>query len=209
MRAPATLCVPGDQGETLTLEEHPTKLARRSTVGAARQRGSSPRVTSNLTHPAGVLSWERDFLLGLAVNVLEDFVSNANQGDEEPMENPMNHTQSNTTVSRARAVAYARVGTAKQRENAPAVSAQIAEIRRYAEAHGLALSGEFVEHGAAGSDDARPELCKMLQEILQPSSKVGIIIVTDRTRFMRDATKARVQEAALREQGIRLVAIRQ
>lgn len=124
------------------------------------------------------------------------------------MENPMNNTQSNTTVSRARAVAYARVGTAPG-ETDPALSAQIAEIRRYAEAHGLALSSEFVEQGAAGSDDDRPELRKMLQEILQPSSEVGVVIVTDRTRFMRDATKARVQEDALREHGIRLVAIRQ
>jgi len=82
-RAPATPCgsgVPGDLGETLTLEEHPTPLTRtRSCVGAARQRGLSPRVTSNLAQPAGVLSWERDFLLGLAVNVLKDFVGNTNE----------------------------------------------------------------------------------------------------------------------------------
>ena len=87
MRAPATPCgigVPRDPGETRTLEEHPTQLARtRSCVGTARQRGSSPRVTSNLAQPAGVLSWERDFLLGLAVNVLEDLVGNTNEEDGE------------------------------------------------------------------------------------------------------------------------------
>ena len=87
MRAPGTPCgsgVPGDPSETLTPEEHPTQLARaRSSVGAARQRGSSPRVTSNLAQPAGVLSWERDFLLGLAVNVMEDLVGNTNEEDGE------------------------------------------------------------------------------------------------------------------------------
>jgi len=40
-------------------------------------------VSSNLAQPAGVLPWERDFLLGLAVNALEDFVGNTN---EEPGE---------------------------------------------------------------------------------------------------------------------------
>ena len=83
VRAPGTPCrtgAPRDQRETLTPEEHRVqrKRARRS-VGAARQRGSSPRVTSNLAQPAGVLSWERDFLLGLAVNVLDDFVGNTNE----------------------------------------------------------------------------------------------------------------------------------
>jgi hypothetical protein len=96
MRAPGTPCgsgVPGDPGETLTLEEHPTQLAhKRNSVGAARQRGSSPRVTSNLTQPAGVLSWERDFLLGLAVNVLEDFVGNTNEeGGEHNGESDEEH----------------------------------------------------------------------------------------------------------------------
>jgi hypothetical protein len=36
-------------------------------------------VSSNLAQPAGVLSWERDFLLGLAVDALEDFVGNTNE----------------------------------------------------------------------------------------------------------------------------------
>ena len=69
---------------TTTPEEYPVPLARtRSGVGAARQRGSSPRVTSNLAQPAGVLSWERDFLLGLAVSVLEDLVGNIDDEDGE------------------------------------------------------------------------------------------------------------------------------
>ena len=37
----------------------------------------------DLAQPAGVLSWERDFLLGLAVNVLEDLVGNTNEEDGE------------------------------------------------------------------------------------------------------------------------------
>lgn len=75
---------PGDPSETTTPEEYPVPPGRtRSGVGAARQRGSSLRVTSNLTEPAGVLTWERDFLLGLAINVLEDFVGNTDEQDGE------------------------------------------------------------------------------------------------------------------------------
>jgi hypothetical protein len=87
LRASGTPCssgAPADPSETLTPEEHPAQLARtKGSVGAARQRGASPRVASNLAQPAGVLSWERDFLLELAVDALEDFVGNAN---EEPGE---------------------------------------------------------------------------------------------------------------------------
>ncbi len=79
-RTPRSSSVPADPGETVTAEEHPTQLARtKSSVGAARQRGSFQRVASNLAQPAGVLSWERDFLLGLAVDALEDFVGNTNE----------------------------------------------------------------------------------------------------------------------------------
>jgi len=87
MRAPGTPCgsgAPGDPSETLTSDRHPAQhRCPKGSVGAARQRRSSPRVTSNLAQPAGVLAWERDFLLGLAVNVLEDFVGSANEKDEE------------------------------------------------------------------------------------------------------------------------------
>ena len=87
LRAPGTPCcsgAPADPSETLTPEEHSAQFARaKGSVGAARQRGSSPRVSSNLAQPAGVLSWERDFLLGLAVNVLEEFAGNTNEQVEQ------------------------------------------------------------------------------------------------------------------------------
>lgn len=42
--------------------------------GASRQHAARRRVTSNLGEPVGMFSWEREFLLALAVDVLEDFV---------------------------------------------------------------------------------------------------------------------------------------
>jgi len=49
----------------------------------------------------------------------------------------------------------------------------------------------------------------MFQEICRSSSEVGTVIVTDRSRFTRDATKPRLREDALRERGIRLIAIQE
>ncbi len=41
---------------------------------ALRRVAAAPPMTSNLGEPVGVFSWERDFLLALAADVLEEFV---------------------------------------------------------------------------------------------------------------------------------------
>jgi hypothetical protein len=51
-------------------------------------------VSSNLAQPAGVLSWERDFLLGLAVDALGDFVGNTNEEAGDSMKNTGSHATS-------------------------------------------------------------------------------------------------------------------
>jgi site-specific DNA recombinase len=112
-------------------------------------------------------------------------------------------------VKSAKAVAYARVSTAEQAEQDLSLPAQISAIRKYAQDHGLVLVGEYVERGISGTDDNRPEFRQMLQDIFRPSSEVGSIIVTHGSRFMRNATKARVHKEALRKRGIRVVAIQQ
>ena len=75
---------PGDPSEASTPEEYPGPLGRTTRgVGPPRHRGALPRLSSNLAQPAGVLSWEREFLLGLAVDVLEDFVGNTSEEEGE------------------------------------------------------------------------------------------------------------------------------
>lgn len=85
----------------------------------------------------------------------------------------------------------------------------MASIRRYAQDRGLALEGEFVERGVSGTDDNRPEFRRMLEEIYRPNSEVGMVIVTHGSRFMRNATRARVHKEQLRRRGIRVLAIQQ
>ena len=45
-------------------------------------RSEPPQIRSRLGEPAGVLSWEREFLLPIAVDVLEDFVRAADEKDK-------------------------------------------------------------------------------------------------------------------------------
>lgn len=121
----------------------------------------------------------------------------------------MKKTSSQLAAKKTKAVAYARVSTPEQAERDLSLPAQISSVRRYAQDHGLELVGEYVERGITATDDNRPEFRKMLQDIFAPSSEVGSIIVTHGSRFMRNATKARVHKEALRKRGIRVVAIQQ
>jgi site-specific DNA recombinase len=121
----------------------------------------------------------------------------------------MKRPNSAGNVSVTKAVGYARVSTPEQAEKDLSLPAQMAAIRKYAQDHGLELVGEFVERGITATDDNRPEFRRMLQEIYRPTSQVGSIIVTHGSRFMRNATKARIHKEALRKRGIRVVAIQQ
>lgn len=72
--------VPADQIET-PAPEYTAEQARPSALPlpdaeAPRQPLARRRIASNLGEPAGMFLWERDFLLGLAVDVLEGFVEN-------------------------------------------------------------------------------------------------------------------------------------
>ena len=121
----------------------------------------------------------------------------------------MKKISSQAVAGRIKAVGYARVSTPEQAEKDLSLPAQMASIRCYARDRDLELVGEFVERGISGTDDNRPEFRRMLEEIYRPSSEVGTIIVTHGSRFMRNATMARLNKETLRKRGIRVVAIQQ
>ena len=49
---------------------------------APRRVAAAPPMTSNLGEPVGVFSWERDFLLALAADVLEEFLESHDEKAE-------------------------------------------------------------------------------------------------------------------------------
>lgn len=87
-RLSATLTRPrepgiGNQDESLLAQQsaRPAALPLKP-PGAPRHRNVPRRVTSNLGEPAGIFSWEREFLLALAADVLEDCVERAHEEDK-------------------------------------------------------------------------------------------------------------------------------
>lgn len=80
------------------------------------------------------------------------------------------------------AAAYARFSTEKQ--NALTIDAQLAECRRYAEAHGLEIVREFSDEAASGASLNRPGLSKLRAEA--KSKTFQAVIVVDLSRLSRD-----------------------
>jgi DNA invertase Pin-like site-specific DNA recombinase len=86
----------------------------------------------------------------------------------------------------AKAVAYVRVSTAKQGRSGLGQEAQQEAIRRFADAEGLELAGEFLEvETGKGSDalDRRPQLASAMAQ----ASRLGCpVIVAKLDRLSRD-----------------------
>ncbi|HME73763.1 MAG TPA: recombinase family protein [Myxococcota bacterium] len=54
---------------------------------------------------------------------------------------------------------YARVSTAEQH-----VEPQLHALRAYAEARGLTIAAEYIDHGVSGAKDRRPALDRLLAD---------------------------------------------
>lgn len=106
------------------------------------------------------------------------------------------------------AVAYARVSTSEQADGM-SVDAQFRAIRSYAAERGIAIEREFADRGLSGTDDQRPELQRMIEDVLAPSSRVSVVLVVHTSRFMRDVELARRYKRGLRRHGVRVVALQQ
>jgi DNA invertase Pin-like site-specific DNA recombinase len=74
-----------------------------------------------------------------------------------------------------RAVIYARVST---RDQNPQM--QLDDLRKYVEARGWALAGEFVDHGYSGSLAKRPALDQMMAEVRRRNADVVLCWRFDR-----------------------------
>lgn len=106
------------------------------------------------------------------------------------------------------AVAYVRVSTEDQAKGA-SLDAQLAEAREYAARNKLTVCAEYVERGATGTDDNRPEFRRMQEGLAAPGNRVGTVIVAHTSRFMRNAMRARIHKEQLRRQGVRVVSVQQ
>jgi DNA invertase Pin-like site-specific DNA recombinase len=89
------------------------------------------------------------------------------------------------------------------------LQAQKRELDEYAERNGLTIVARYVDAGRSGTTDQRPEFQRMREELLSPSSQVGLVLVTHSSRFSRDSFLAELQRREFTKHGIALIATQQ
>ena len=106
-----------------------------------------------------------------------------------------------------RVALYARVSTTKQAEKDLSIPDQIRQLQAYCEQNKLEVVREYREEGASATDDNRPELKRMMEEV----DRLGVemILVLTTSRFFRDARGAAACRHGLKKKGVRVVAITQ
>lgn len=104
---------------------------------------------------------------------------------------------------------YARVSTVKQAEKELSIPDQLAQLRAWCKAQGLAVAVEYVEPGASATDDKRPVFQQMIAEATAEPAPYEAIIVHSRSRFFRDLFEFLRYERSLKHAGVRLLSITQ
>ncbi|WP_010279078.1 recombinase family protein [Paenibacillus senegalensis] len=94
-------------------------------------------------------------------------------------------------MTKLKAVMYVRVSTEEQAKEGYSVSAQIAEIKRYAELNGYEIIDEYIDEGASGKNiSGRPQMNRLLKDSNQQKFGVVIIYKIDRlARKLMDSLK--------------------
>jgi site-specific DNA recombinase len=108
-----------------------------------------------------------------------------------------------------RAALYLRVSTGRQAEADLSIPDQRRQVIAFCAARGWEVAIEFVEPGASGMDDRRPEFQRMLDMALTEAPPFSVVVVHSFSRFARDHFALEFQVRRLRKHGVRLVSITQ
>jgi DNA invertase Pin-like site-specific DNA recombinase len=99
------------------------------------------------------------------------------------------------------AAVYARVSTAAQD-----VEPQLASLRKYVEACGWKLYGEYVDQ-ASGADDARPQMSRLMNDAFD--RKFSAVVVWKFDRFGRSVSQLIRALEEFNRQGIQFVSVQE
>ncbi|WP_095089997.1 recombinase family protein [Mesorhizobium sophorae] len=108
-----------------------------------------------------------------------------------------------------RVALYLRVSTGRQAEADLSIPDQRRQAMAYCASRGWQVAIEFVEPGASGMDDRRPELQRMLDMATTDSPPFEVVVVHSFSRFARDHFALEYHVRRLRKAGVRLVSITQ
>ena len=99
--------------------------------------------------------------------------------------------------------AYLRVSTDQQVESGAGLSAQEDACRKWADKHGVAISGLFIEEGVSGSAnlDRRPALMQAMGTL----GKGDVLVIAKRDRLGRDPIIVAMIEAGVERKGAKVV----
>lgn len=108
-----------------------------------------------------------------------------------------------------RAALYLRVSTGRQAESDLSIPDQRRQALAFCAARGWEVAIEFVEAGASGMDDNRPELQRLLDMATSGGSPFDAVVVHSFSRFARDHFALEHNVRRLRKAGVSLVSITQ
>ncbi|MDX9857596.1 MAG: recombinase family protein [candidate division Zixibacteria bacterium] len=102
---------------------------------------------------------------------------------------------------------YARVSSERQAEKDLSISAQLKELRRYADRQGFTVVREFVDKAESARTANRPAFQEMIGVAKQKARPFDAILVWKLSRFARNREDSIVYKSMLRKRGIQLISI--
>lgn len=108
-----------------------------------------------------------------------------------------------------RCALYARVSTPKQAEQNISIPDQVRRMRDHASAREMEVAAVYVEPGASGRDENRPELQKMIDAACVRPKPFEVILVHSLSRFFRDEINSELYRRRLEKHGVAIVSITQ
>ncbi|MCU0984151.1 MAG: recombinase family protein [Acetobacteraceae bacterium] len=113
------------------------------------------------------------------------------------------------TPTTRRVAAYIRVSTTRQAEADLSVPDQIRAAEAWCAARGASIVTMFVEAGASGLDEDRPEFQRMLEMATAPGHPFDLVLVHSLSRFSRDTLHAELAIRRLRKAGVEVASVTQ
>ncbi len=114
-----------------------------------------------------------------------------------------------TSHSRRRVGLYVRVSTTRQAEADLSVPDQIRAAETWCAARAATIEATFIEAGASGLDEDRPEFQRMLAAATAPARPFDLILVHSLSRFSRDTLHAELAIRRLRKAGVEVASVTQ
>jgi DNA invertase Pin-like site-specific DNA recombinase len=108
-----------------------------------------------------------------------------------------------------RAALYLRVSTVRQAEKDLSIPDQRSQVAGHCQARGWEVVGEYVEAGASGTHENRPQLQRLMADAQGGDAAFDVVVVHSFSRFFRDAYHFEFHRRKLAKHGVQLVSITQ